>query len=198
MLYTGFKDMTRKLTQGLTSHLDSAIVSKHYQNSQHYANQKMKISSRARYGTRAVVDIALHEIGHPVKLKDVAHRQHLSIHYLQQLILPLKTAGLLRTTPGIHGGVRLGKPPQEIRLSDLIQVLEGSIAPVECVDKPDWCSRAAWCVTRNAWVKVRNSITKTLDAITVQDLVEEQKNLEINKNTDSNFQSGDESRSQKC
>jgi len=159
---------------------------------------KMKISTRARYGARAVIDIALHEGEQPVKLKDVARRQQLSVHYLQQLILPLKTAGLVRTTPGIHGGVRLGKQPQEISLSNLIQALEGSIAPVECVDEPEWCSRAPVCITRNVWVKVKNSITETLDSITVQDLVDEQKNLGIDESSDSNHQSEDDGRSQKC
>lgn len=158
----------------------------------------MKISARARYGTRAIVDISLHEGEHPVKLKDVAYRQHLSIHFLQQLILPLKTAGFLRTTPGIHGGVRLGKPPQEIRLSDLVQALEGSIAPVGCVDEPEWCPRAAECVARNVWIKVRNSVTDILGEITVKDLVEDQKKLNIVKNADSNLKINDEYRSQNC
>jgi Rrf2 family protein len=135
----------------------------------------MKLSTKGRYGTRALLDIALHQDDSPVQLKVIAQRQQISLHYLEHIIAPLIAAGLLRSTRGAYGGVSLGKPPQEIVLSEVIQVLEGSITPVECVDDPNVCSRANICVTRDVWTDVKKAMAGVLGSITLQDLVELQK-----------------------
>ena len=135
----------------------------------------MKLSTKGRYGTRALLDVALHQEDSPVQLKVIAQRQQIPLHYLEHIIAPLIAAGLLRSTRGAYGGVSLGKPPQEIVLSEVIQVLEGSITPVECVDDPNVCSRADICVTRDVWTDVKKAMVGVLESVTLQDLVERQK-----------------------
>ena len=135
----------------------------------------MKISTKGRYGTRALLDVALHQDDSPVQLKVIAQRQQISLHYLEHIVAPLIAAGLLRSTRGAYGGVSLGKPPQEIVLSEVIQVLEGSITPVECVDDPNVCSRADICATRDVWTEVKKAMAGVLESVTLQDLVERQK-----------------------
>jgi Rrf2 family protein len=135
----------------------------------------MKLSTKGRYGTRALLDVALHQEDSPVQLKVIAQRQQIPLHYLEHIITPLIAAGLLRSTRGAYGGVSLGKPPQEIVLSEVIQVLEGSITPVECVDDPNVCSRADICVTRDVWTDVKKAMVGVLESVTLQDLVERQK-----------------------
>lgn len=135
----------------------------------------MKISTKGRYGTRALLDVALHQDDSPVQLKVIAQRQQISLHYLEHIVAPLIAAGLLRSTRGAYGGVSLGKPPQEIVLSEVIQVLEGSITPVECVDDPNVCSRADICATRDVWTEVKKAMVGVLESVTLQDLVERQK-----------------------
>jgi len=132
----------------------------------------LKISTRGRYGVRALLDLALCEGNKPVALKDIAQRQHISLSYLEQLISSLVSAGLVHSTRGPRGGVWLAKLPEEINLSDVIQPLEGSIAPVECVDNPKVCAQSESCITRNVWDEVKRAITGALESITLQDLAE--------------------------
>ncbi len=138
----------------------------------------MKLSTRGRYGTRALLDLALHWGEGPVLLKDIAHRQQISLPYLEHLITPLIAAGIVRSTRGARGGVSLLKPPQEIKLSEVIQLLEGSIAPVECVNNPKTCPRSDLCVTRDIWGEMKKAINGVLESTTLQDLVERQKRKE--------------------
>ena len=138
----------------------------------------MKLSTRARYGTRALLDIALQEGERPVLLRDVARRQGISLLYLEHIVAPLVIAGILRSTRGPKGGVWLIKNPTEIKLSTVIQLLEGSIGPVDCVDNPEVCSRSNVCVTRDLWDELKKAIEGTLGSITLQDLIEQQKKKE--------------------
>jgi len=135
----------------------------------------MKISTKGRYGTRALLDVALHQNESPVQLKAIAQRQQISLHYLEHIIAPLIAAGMLRSTRGARGGVSLGRSPQGIRLSEVVQVLEGSIAPAECVDDPNVCSRADLCVTRDIWAEMKGAMASVLESTTLQDLVERQR-----------------------
>jgi len=135
----------------------------------------MKMSTKGRYGTRALLDVALHQDESPVQLKAIAQRQQISLNYLEHIIAPLIAAGILRSTRGAWGGVSLGKPPQEIVLSEVIQVLEGSIAPVECVDDPNVCSRTDICVVRDIWAETKKAMAGVLESTTLQDLVERQR-----------------------
>ena len=138
----------------------------------------MKLSTRARYGTRLLVDLALHYDEQPVLLKDIAQRQEISLSYLQHLITPLVTGGIVFTTRGAKGGVSLSQPPGEIKLSQVIRLLEGPIAPVECVNNPDMCTRSSSCVTRDIWCDMKRAIDRVLDFTTLQDLAERQKRKE--------------------
>lgn len=138
----------------------------------------MKLSTRTRYGMRLLVDLALHHSEQPVHLKDIARRQELSLYYLQHLITPLITGGILLTTRGTGGGVSLSRPPEEIRLSEVIKLLEGSIAPVDCVTNPDICARSGSCVTRDVWCDMKKAIDGVLRFTTLQDLAERQKDKE--------------------
>lgn len=138
----------------------------------------MKLSTRGRYATRALLDLALHQGEEPTPLKDIAQRQQISIQYLEHLITPLIAGGIIRSTRGAKGGVWLTKAPEEIRLNEVIQLVEGSLAPVECVNNPDICKRSASCVTRDVWDEMKRAMNGVLESITLQDLVERQKRKE--------------------
>ncbi|MCJ7654473.1 MAG: RrF2 family transcriptional regulator [Dehalococcoidia bacterium] len=138
----------------------------------------MKLSARGRYGTRVLLDLALHGGKEPVPLKDIARRQQISLLYLEHLIAPLVAAGMIRSTRGPRGGVWLSRSPQEIRLSEVIGLLEGSIAPVDCVNDPKACPRSELCVTRDIWTELKKAMDGVLESITLQDLVERQKGKE--------------------
>ena len=132
----------------------------------------MKLSTRARYGTTALLDLALHWGSGPVQLKDIARRQNISFHYLEHLMAPLVGAGIVRSTRGARGGMQLARQPQEIKLSEVIQLLEGSITPVECIDNPESCPRSDLCATRDVWNEMKKAMDGVLESTTLQDLVE--------------------------
>jgi Rrf2 family cysteine metabolism transcriptional repressor len=134
----------------------------------------MKLSTKGRYGLRALLDLALHQGEGLVLLKDIARRQEFSLSYLEHLIAPLVAAGVVRSTRGARGGVSLLKPPSEIKLSEIVQLLEGSITPVDCVNNPALCHRSTFCVTRDIWVEIKEAMSQVLDSTTLQDLVERQ------------------------
>ncbi len=138
----------------------------------------MKLSTRARYGTRALLDLALHSREGPVLLRDIAQRQQISPPYLEHLITPLVAAGVIRSTRGARGGVRLAKSPREIKLSEVVRLLEGSITPVECVNDPKYCPRSDLCATRDIWGELNEAMNGVLESTTLQDLVERQKTKE--------------------
>jgi Rrf2 family protein len=135
----------------------------------------MKLSTRTRYGTRALLELALHEGEGPIFLKDIARKQQISLPYLEHLITPLISSGILRSTKGPKGGVTLARKPKEIKLLEIALLLEGSMAPVECIDHPEVCNRSALCVTREVWSKVKDAMDGVLESTTLQDLVEKQK-----------------------
>jgi len=135
----------------------------------------MKISTKGRYGTRALLELALHRGEKPVLLRDIARRQQISLPYLEHLISPLIAGGIVRSTKGPRGGISLAKTPGEIKLSEVIQLLEGSLAPVECVNNPSACSRSAFCVTRDVWGELKKAANGVLESTTLQDLVERQR-----------------------
>ena len=138
----------------------------------------MKLSTRTRYGTRALLEVALHKGDELVLLKDIARRQEVSLPYLEHLITPLITAGLVKSTRGARGGVLLLKPPTEIKLSEVLELLEGSIAPVDCINNPKICPRSESCVTRDVWIEMKRAMSQVLDSTTIQNLVERQRQKE--------------------
>ncbi|MFC1918998.1 RrF2 family transcriptional regulator [Chloroflexota bacterium] len=134
----------------------------------------MKLSTRGRYATRALLDLALQQGDGPATLKDIAGRQQISLRYLEHLVTPLIAAGIVRSSRGPKGGVSLAKHPGEIRLSEVIQLLEGSITPAECVDHPEICNRSESCVTRDIWSELKKAMNNVLESTTLQDLIERQ------------------------
>lgn len=138
----------------------------------------MKLSTRGQYGTRALLELALHQGEGPVLLRDIAQRQQISLQYLEHLISPLIAGGVVRSTRGARGGVSLARAPEEIRLSEVVRLLEGSSAPVECVDNPEACNRSELCVTRDIWDELKQAIDGVLESTTLKDLVERQKRKE--------------------
>lgn len=138
----------------------------------------MKLSTRARYGTRALLDLALHAGDEPVQLKDIAQRQEVSVHYLEHLVAPLIGGGILRSTRGARGGIQLARPASDIKLSEVIQLLEGTISPVECVIRPETCTRSRTCPTRDVWSEMKRAIDGILESTTLQNLVDKQRDKE--------------------
>ena len=138
----------------------------------------MKMSTRGRYGTRALLDLALHYGQGPVLVKDVAKREGVSQHYLEHLFIQLIAAGFVNSTRGAKGGLTLAKPPAQIRVIEVIEVLEGSPALVQCIDDPNSCARSGICVTRDLWADIKTAMSGVLEATTFQDLVERQRKKE--------------------
>jgi Rrf2 family cysteine metabolism transcriptional repressor len=121
---------------------------------------------------RAMLDLALNSGDDPVLIKDISFRQGISRGYLEQLFIPLREAGLVQGIRGARGGFILSRPPMEIRLSEIIQATEGSIAPVACVDEPRLCRKSGECITRDVWVEMKRACDSVLESLTLQDLIE--------------------------
>jgi len=138
----------------------------------------MRLSTRGRYGLRAMIDMAQNLATGPVVARNIAERQGISERYLEQLMVPLKRAGLVKSIRGSHGGYVLGGDPEKITAGDIIRVLEGPIAPVECVAEtdPESCRRQEHCITRVLWTQVRNAIALVLDSYSLADLAREAQN----------------------
>lgn len=125
-----------------------------------------------------MLDLARHYKEGPVLVKDIAARQDLSCQYLEQLLLSLKLAGLVRSTRGAGGGFMLAKEPGQIKLSQIVQVLEGTICPVECIDSPQSYSRSGCCATRDIWCRIKEAVTEVLEGVTLRDLAIQQEEKE--------------------
>jgi Rrf2 family cysteine metabolism transcriptional repressor len=144
----------------------------------------MKLSTKTRYGTRALLDLAIHQKGKsPVHLKDIAKRQEISLSYLEHIIIPLISTGIIKSVRGARGGISLAKAARHITLKDVVDILEGPIAPVECVISPQVCHRSGSCATRDVWSDVKKAIDQVLISSTLQDLVERQTNKESTSDT---------------
>ena len=137
----------------------------------------MKLSTRSRYGSRLILELALKFGQGPIYLKDISNSQEISLKYLGQLIIPLKIAGIVKSSRGAHGGYFLARQPEKIKLKEIIQALEGPISLVECLENPDICPRKRKCATRYFWKEINELFLKTLDHITVKDMVEKHKSI---------------------
>ncbi|MBD3393691.1 MAG: Rrf2 family transcriptional regulator [Chitinivibrionales bacterium] len=135
----------------------------------------MKLSTRCRYGSRALVEIG-RNYGHgPTKRKDICKNQELSDSYLENILIALKTAGILDTIRGARGGYVLCRPPSRVTMYDIAIALEGSQAAVECLDNDAMCSRTGACATQDVWRAVRLAEERILKETTVEDLVTREK-----------------------
>lgn len=107
-----------------------------------------------------------------VSVREIAERQEISAKYLEQIMTPLRAAGLVESSRGLHGGYELARPPEEIRLLDIYRVLEGPVGPVDCVEEPGSCPLEQVCPARETWMEIKESIAEVLETTTLQDLAE--------------------------
>lgn len=135
----------------------------------------MKFSTKARYGLRAMIELALHYNEGPIPVKSIAEKQEVSEAYLEQLMSALTRRNLAKSVRGAQGGYLLSREPAKIKVGDIIRALEGNVVPVDCVNKEDPidCNRFENCVSRIVWERVRDAVDKTLDSFTLQDLKDE-------------------------
>lgn len=134
----------------------------------------LKLSTKGRYGLRAVLDLAMHAGEEAVSLSSVAERQKISISYLEQLIAKLKKAGIVDSVRGSQGGYVLAKPAEEISAGDILRALEGNLNPVDCsavTGEGESCGGSDSCVTKYVWKRITDSINDTVDSITLAELV---------------------------
>jgi Rrf2 family protein len=132
----------------------------------------MKLSTRSRYGTRLLLDMAQHYNQGPIQLGDIARRQEISVKYLEQIIIPLKKAHFIETVRGPKGGYILARPPAEITLAEIVSLLEESVSLVKCIENAEICQRAETCPTRLIWKEVAQTMLGVLKSVTLADLVD--------------------------
>ena len=136
----------------------------------------MLISTKGRYAVRFLLDLALHDNGAPVRIKDVAARQEISDKYLEQVVSTLNKAGYVRSIRGPQGGYRLSHEPGWYTMGKILRLTEGALAPVACLEaEENTCSRAGGCVTLLFWEKLNDAINSVADGTSLADLVEWQK-----------------------
>ena len=133
----------------------------------------MWVSTRAQYGMRALVEIA-RSGAEPISLKSVAQKQAISQHYLEQIVAVLRRHGLVDSVRGAQGGYRLARPMEEIAALEVVELMEGSLAPVACIDDSANCDHSGQCSTEGLWRRVDGAVRGVLAATTLADLVMEQ------------------------
>ncbi len=132
----------------------------------------MKLSTRGRYGTRMMLDLALHNDESPVQIGAIAKRQDISVKYLEQLIIPLKKANYIKSVRGPKGGHMLAIPPEKITVGEIVRILEGGIDLTDCIGNPDTCPRSDHCVTRDVWAEASQAMFDKLNSITLSKMIE--------------------------
>ena len=133
----------------------------------------MKISSKGRYALRLMLDLAQHDTGVPVRIKEVSARQGISDKYLEQIISILNKAGFVRSIRGPQGGYLLTRHPEEYTVGMILRLTEGSLAPVSCLEQGEHeCGRQDDCVTWYVWKRLDDAITGVVDHITLANLLE--------------------------
>lgn len=131
----------------------------------------MRISTKGRYALRFLLDLALHDSGEFIALKDISARQDISVKYLEQIVSMLTKAGMLKSVRGPQGGYKLACSPAQITVGDVLRVTEGSLAPVACLDDPEnICPRAAACQTVGFWKELYEAVCGVVDNTTLSDL----------------------------
>ena len=131
----------------------------------------MRLSTRSRYGTRLMLDMAQNYQDGPLHLTSIANRQGISVKYLEQIIIPLKKAQYVKSVRGPKGGHALARPQEEITVGEIVALLEDGVNLVECSERPESCGRSENCVTRHIWREAAQAMFAKLNAITLADLV---------------------------
>ena len=131
----------------------------------------MKLSTRSRYGTRILLELARSEKKVPIQVSEISRRQEIPAKYLEQLIRILKQAGLVNSVRGPKGGHLLARPAETITLGQIVRLFEGQADLVECVSSPEKCHNSDNCRVREAWKEATSVLYKSLDTITIADLI---------------------------
>jgi Rrf2 family transcriptional regulator, iron-sulfur cluster assembly transcription factor len=131
----------------------------------------MRLTTRTRYGTRMLLDLAEFGLNGPVRISDIAARQVISIKYLEKLTRPLKRAGLIKSVRGSKGGHQLAKDPREVTMSEIVRALEGDFQLVKCWDENSCCPRMSACRTSRLWGEVSGALNEKLSSISLLDLL---------------------------
>ena len=134
----------------------------------------IKLSTKGRYGTRLMQNLAFHynNGNESVILKNISDEEEISIRYLEQIIIPLKIARLVKSIRGAGGGYTLSRAPSEIKLSEILHALEGSCCLVDCVEDNDYCDRVAICASYEVWKEATNMLKNYFGSLTLQDLID--------------------------
>ena len=125
-----------------------------------------------------MLELACHYGEGPVELREIAKREDISLKYLEQVIVPLRTAGLVKSARGSKGGYSLAKHPSEIYLKDLVETLDGPLSLIECLKDPKVCQKVPYCVTRDIWQEVSEAINGIFHSVTLEDMVHRKKEKE--------------------
>lgn len=135
----------------------------------------MRISTKGDYATRALLDLAMHQVSGPASVRDISERTSLPQAYLEQIMLALKAAGLVRSKRGVRGGYLLARPPGEITLAEIVEATEGQMAPLGCaeIDPDQSCVEEGNCALQLVWVKVRRVVSDILGGVTLADVAGE-------------------------
>ncbi|MDD9303279.1 MAG: RrF2 family transcriptional regulator [Desulfobacter sp.] len=135
----------------------------------------MRLTTKSRYGTRLILDIAMYGTQKPVPLSDVSKRQNISLKYLEQLSRKLRDAGIIKSQRGPFGGHMLAKPTHEITIGDIVRILEESTAITDCAEQAKKtcgvCNKAGECLSRWVWVEASRAMFDRLDNITIDSLL---------------------------
>ena len=131
----------------------------------------MRLSTRSRYGTRMMVDLAQHYDDGPVRIGSIAKRQDVSVKYLEQLIIPLKKSGFINSVRGPRGGHMLSRPPDKITIGEIVKVLEGGTGLTGCIEEVDSCERSGDCMMIKVWEEASNAMYETLNSKCLADIV---------------------------
>ncbi len=133
----------------------------------------MKLSTRSRYGVRALIELAIEYEKGPLQIKTIAGREKISNKYLEQIVGVLKMAGLVISVRGPKGGYILAKPPQEIKLLDVFELLEGKVTTFDCLVDKSFCTRCGDCLTKNLWLKMQQAIEGVLTSVTLKEMADD-------------------------
>ena len=139
----------------------------------------MKLSTKGRYGVKAMVELAINYGGAPLSIKTISKRQNISEYYLEQLFSPLRKAKLITSIRGAQGGYVLSREPKDITVAEIMYVLEGPIEIAECIDGVS-CDNLDCCATRLLWEKIKNSIDDVMKSVTLQDIVNDYERIKTN------------------
>lgn len=133
----------------------------------------MKISTKGRYALRLMLDLAINRTGSFIPLKAIAQRQQISDKYLEQIIHPLNKAGLVESARGAQGGYRLSRSPDRYTVGEILRTVEGSLAPVSCLDWESPCSKIDTCLTIGLYKRIQQAVDNVVDHTSLQDMLEE-------------------------